>query len=140
MAYLVPDQFLPLVTFYVWMAMILGGVGSVGGAIVGTGVLAVITTAAAAENDRSLAEVVAHNAQSLAKLADEREVELRKFDDETLTALGKLSAEVLAEMGSKDDLSRRIHASFTEFRKAVVRWSDISERAFMNARALVAPG
>jgi branched-chain amino acid transport system permease protein len=39
MAYLVPDQFLPLVTFYVWMAMILGGVGSIAGAVVGTGVL-----------------------------------------------------------------------------------------------------
>ncbi len=39
MAYLVPDQFIPLVTFYVWMAMILGGVGSVPGAVIGTGVL-----------------------------------------------------------------------------------------------------
>ena len=25
--YIVPDQFIPLVTFYVWMAIILGGVG-----------------------------------------------------------------------------------------------------------------
>lgn len=37
--YLVPDEFLPLVTFYVWMAMILGGVGSITGSILGTGVL-----------------------------------------------------------------------------------------------------
>lgn len=33
--YLSPDQFLPLVTFYVWMAMIMGGVGRVSGAVVG---------------------------------------------------------------------------------------------------------
>lgn len=34
--YLVPDQFVPLTTFYVWMAIIIGGVGRVSGAIVGT--------------------------------------------------------------------------------------------------------
>jgi branched-chain amino acid transport system permease protein len=37
--YIVPDQFVPLVTFYVWMAIIMGGVGRVSGAIVGTGLL-----------------------------------------------------------------------------------------------------
>jgi len=30
-----PEQFVPLVTFYVWMAMIMGGVGRVSGAVVG---------------------------------------------------------------------------------------------------------
>jgi branched-chain amino acid transport system permease protein len=33
--YLSPDQFIPLVTFYVWMAMIMGGVGRVSGAVAG---------------------------------------------------------------------------------------------------------
>ncbi len=33
--YISPDQFIPLVTFYVWMAMIMGGVGRVSGAVVG---------------------------------------------------------------------------------------------------------
>ncbi len=37
--YISPEQFLPLVTFYAWMAMILGGVGRVSGAVVGTGLL-----------------------------------------------------------------------------------------------------
>jgi len=37
--YIVPDQFIPLVTFYVWMAIIIGGVGRVSGAVVGTGLL-----------------------------------------------------------------------------------------------------
>lgn len=37
--YIVPDQFIPLVTFYVWMAVIMGGVGRVSGAVVGTGIL-----------------------------------------------------------------------------------------------------
>ena len=34
-----PDQFVPLTTFYIWMAVIIGGVGRVPGAIVGTVVL-----------------------------------------------------------------------------------------------------
>jgi branched-chain amino acid transport system permease protein len=42
LSYLVPDQFVPLVTFYVWMAMILGGVGSLRGAFLGATVLVVL--------------------------------------------------------------------------------------------------
>ncbi|HYG91387.1 MAG TPA: branched-chain amino acid ABC transporter permease [Azospirillum sp.] len=38
-SYIVPDQFVPLLTFYVWVAMILGGTGRVSGAVVGTLVL-----------------------------------------------------------------------------------------------------
>ena len=34
-----PDQFIPLVTFYVWMAVIMGGVGRVSGAVVGSAIL-----------------------------------------------------------------------------------------------------
>ncbi len=37
--YVVPDQFVPLVTFYVWMAMILGGVGSLPGSFIGAAIL-----------------------------------------------------------------------------------------------------
>lgn len=34
--YVSPDQFLPIVTFYVWMAIIMGGAGRISGALVGT--------------------------------------------------------------------------------------------------------
>lgn len=37
--YLVPDEFVPVVTFYVWMAMILGGVGSLPGSFIGAAIL-----------------------------------------------------------------------------------------------------
>ncbi|MBS7696434.1 MULTISPECIES: branched-chain amino acid ABC transporter permease [unclassified Chelatococcus] len=40
--YIVPDQFIPLVTFYVWMAIIIGGIGRVSGAVVGTVLLMVL--------------------------------------------------------------------------------------------------
>lgn len=39
--YLSPDQFLPLVTFYVWIAMIIGGSGRTSGAVAGSLILMV---------------------------------------------------------------------------------------------------
>lgn len=40
--YVVPDQFTPEITFYTWMAMIIGGPGSIRGAVWGTAVLVVV--------------------------------------------------------------------------------------------------
>jgi branched-chain amino acid transport system permease protein len=40
--YVVPDQFTPEITFYAWMAMIIGGPGSTRGALVGTTVLVAV--------------------------------------------------------------------------------------------------
>ncbi|MDD5333264.1 MAG: branched-chain amino acid ABC transporter permease [Rhodoferax sp.] len=37
--FITPEQFIPLVTFYVWMSIILGGIGSLRGALVGTALL-----------------------------------------------------------------------------------------------------
>ena len=37
--YIVPDQFVPLVTFYVWMAIIMGGAARISGAVAGTAIL-----------------------------------------------------------------------------------------------------
>ena len=99
----------------------------------------VIETAAAAENCLSLAEMTANNAIALQELAKDPAVEIRKIDDSILQALGKLSGEVLAETSRKDDLARRVYDSFMKFRTAAVRWSDISDRAYLNARALKFP-
>lgn len=37
--FIVPDQFGPIVTFYVWMAIIIGGVGRISGTLIGTAIL-----------------------------------------------------------------------------------------------------
>jgi branched-chain amino acid transport system permease protein len=37
--FITPEQFIPLVTFYVWMSIILGGIGSLRGALLGTTLL-----------------------------------------------------------------------------------------------------
>jgi len=38
----VPDQFTPEITFYTWMAMIIGGPGSMRGAVWGTAILMLV--------------------------------------------------------------------------------------------------
>ena len=98
-----------------------------------------IETAAAAENAHSLAEFNANNAAALELLVNDPAIQIRKFDDSILQALGKLSGEVLAETSRKDELTRRVYDSYMKFRSAAVRWSEISERSYLNARALKFP-
>lgn len=63
-------------------------------------------------------------------------MQLRKFDDSILMAQRKAAAEVLAETANSDPLTGRIYKSFTAFRNSMMQWSDLSERAYLNARSL----
>jgi branched-chain amino acid transport system permease protein len=49
--YVTPDQFLPIVTFQVWMAMIMGGVGRLRGAVAGAVLLLVVLEGSRAVRD-----------------------------------------------------------------------------------------
>jgi TRAP-type mannitol/chloroaromatic compound transport system substrate-binding protein len=98
----------------------------------------IIEMAAACEYARSLAEFNANNAFSLRKLRDESLIEIVRFDDSLLKAFLKISEEVVAETGASDELSRKIHASYRQFRDSTMHWSDVAERAFLNSRALAA--
>jgi TRAP-type mannitol/chloroaromatic compound transport system substrate-binding protein len=95
-----------------------------------------IETTAASEYARSLAEFNANNALALRKLRDEGVVKIRKFDDSVLSAFLEASKDVVAEAGSGDDLSRRIYASWQQFRALIMDWSDVAERSVLNARRL----
>jgi TRAP-type mannitol/chloroaromatic compound transport system substrate-binding protein len=96
----------------------------------------VFEAAAACEFARSLAEFNANNALSLRKLREEDTVKILKFDDSLLKAFLAISKDVVAEIGSGDDLSKKIYASYQQFRASIMDWSDIAERAFLNARGL----
>jgi TRAP-type mannitol/chloroaromatic compound transport system substrate-binding protein len=98
-----------------------------------------ITTVVNAEYTYSLAEFNTNNAKSLQELSQDKNIEIRKFDDSLLQALGKASGEVMAEVGTKDPLTRRIYQSYIEFRSRCTPWSDVAERAFLNARSLPFP-
>lgn len=96
-----------------------------------------IEACAAGEYSRSLAEFNAYNALWLRKLREEGTVKILKFDDSLLRAFIKTSQEVVAEAGTGDDLSKKIYASYQQFRASIMEWSDIAERAFLNSRRLV---
>jgi TRAP-type mannitol/chloroaromatic compound transport system substrate-binding protein len=96
----------------------------------------VIEAVAACEYARSLAEFNANNALSLRKLRNEGTVKILKFDDTLLKAFLGISNDVVAEIGSGDDLSKKIYASYQQFRASIMNWSDIAERAFLNSRRL----
>ncbi len=91
---------------------------------------------AACEYARSLAEFNAKNALSLRKLRDEGTVKIIKFDDSILKSFLSISKEVVAEIGAADALSRKIYASYEQFRRSITDWTDIAERAFLNSRGL----
>jgi TRAP-type mannitol/chloroaromatic compound transport system substrate-binding protein len=96
----------------------------------------VIEAVAAGEYARSLAEFNANNALSLRKLRDEGAVKILKFDDSLLKAFLAISKDVVAEIGAGDELSKKIYASYQQFRASIMDWSDIAERAFLNSRRL----
>ena len=94
-----------------------------------------IEAVAACEFARSLAEFNANNALALRRLRDEGRVKILKFDD-LLRAVLDISQDVVAEAGSGDELSRKIYANYQQFRASIMDWSDLAERAALNARRL----
>ena len=93
-------------------------------------------TCAAAAYARSLAEFNANNAIALRKLRDEGKVKILKFDDAVLKALYGISKDVVAQAGSGDAISKKVYASYQQFRTSIMDWSDVSERAYLNSRIL----
>jgi TRAP-type mannitol/chloroaromatic compound transport system substrate-binding protein len=91
---------------------------------------------AACEYARSLAEFNVNNALSLSKLRDQGRVKILKFDDSLLKVFSAVSKDVVAEVGAGDALSKKIYASYQQFRTSIIDWSDISERAYLNSRGL----
>jgi TRAP-type mannitol/chloroaromatic compound transport system substrate-binding protein len=96
----------------------------------------VFEAVAACEYARSLAEFNTNNALSLRKLRDEGTVKILQFDDSLLKTFFDISNDVVAEVGSSDDLSRKIYASYRQFLGLIKDWSDTAERAFLNSRRI----
>ena len=91
---------------------------------------------AACEYARSLGEYSANNALWLRKLRDEGTVKILKFEDSILKAFLAVSKDVVAEAGSGDELSRKIYASYQQFRELIIDWNGVAEGAYQNSRRL----
>ncbi|MCB1863852.1 MAG: TRAP transporter substrate-binding protein DctP [Chromatiales bacterium] len=99
---------------------------------------AIVEGACAIANQRMIEEYTARNNAALETLVNEHHVDVRRLPDDVLKKLHALSLEVVAELANKDEFSRRVFASYEKFRKQVMRWSELSDRAYLNARAATA--
>lgn len=97
---------------------------------------AIVLAACKAANLDLLSEYTARNNEALDQLVNQHGVDLRRFPDEVLRELHAIADEVVAEIAENDAVSRKVYDSFQRFRRQVVAWQDVSERAYLNARAL----
>ncbi|MDM5147922.1 TRAP transporter substrate-binding protein DctP [Candidatus Persebacteraceae bacterium Df01] len=96
----------------------------------------VVATAAQAANMDMLSEFVARNGSALDTLISEHGVILKRFPDEVMKALKTTSEEVVNSVAEKDTASQKVYSAFTDFRKKVAGWTDLSETPYSQARNL----
>ncbi len=97
---------------------------------------AVVRYAAQAATLDMLSDLTHQNNQALTTLVTQHEVQLRKLPDDVLKTLRDLSDAVVAEVAEKDALSRKVYEAYLAFREQAIAWHDVSERAYLNARAM----
>jgi TRAP-type mannitol/chloroaromatic compound transport system substrate-binding protein len=95
-----------------------------------------IESAATAEVEITLAEFNAKNAVSYEEILAMPDITVRSLPDDISVAIAQTAKEVLEELSQEDDLTRRIHASFVEFRERSIRYNQVSEYGYARARML----
>ena len=85
-------------------------------------------------NQQMLSEYTTRNQQALDTLVNKHHVKVQKLPDDVLTVLQKLSEEVVEEVATKDKMSKKVYASFKSYREQVKKWTDISEKTYLNHR------
>ena len=96
---------------------------------------ALIAAVANDENNRLFSEFSARNGEALQTLISEHSVEIRRMDPAVFRALALASRDVVAEVGSESSLTKRIYDSYSGFQKTVSLWTELSDQAFVEARA-----
>jgi len=96
---------------------------------------AIVINASRIANQDMLAEYTTRNNQALQTLVNEHKVDLRRFPEEVLQKLRALSDEVVAEVADKDPMSKKVYESYKLFRDQVMAWHEVSEKAYLDARA-----
>jgi TRAP-type mannitol/chloroaromatic compound transport system substrate-binding protein len=82
----------------------------------------------------SLTDAEWENARALKWLQENEGVTLRAFPDDVLVAAKKATVEVMEELAAKDELTGRIVTSYRGAARHLGEWSDISVKAFLQAR------
>ena len=86
-------------------------------------------------NDISIGEYTHKNAQALITLREKHNIIPRTFTKEIWNEIGKISDEVVAEIGNSDKQTKEIYDSFLKARNGYRSWTEISDGAYIAARA-----
>lgn len=95
---------------------------------------AIVAAACSATANETLADFTRHNIVSLEPLVKEHGVILRAWPEEVVIALGKATKEVVAELAETDDMTRKIHASYSRYLEAARKWSVVGDQRFLAMR------
>jgi len=95
---------------------------------------AILAHACAAEANYALAEMEKLNTEALTVLVSQHSVKLRAFPSDLIGAARAQSVDVLGELAGRDAISRKIHASYLDFRGKAGAWSHISIEQVLAAR------
>jgi len=96
---------------------------------------AMLRNASLAVNNDVLSEYTARNNQALKELVEVHQVQVRRLPDDVLAALKVISDEKVQALVGDDPLNQRIFDSYQAYRRSVMDYNELSERAFHNARA-----
>lgn len=97
---------------------------------------AIVKHACKDANMDMISEFTAKNNVALNTLVSKHGVKLKPLPDDVLIKLHALSNDVVQEIVDKDAFAQKVYASYSGFQQQVMRWSDVSEYAFMRARNL----
>lgn len=98
---------------------------------------AIISAAAAQENDVMMSEYNAKNGAALSRLINEQGVQVRSFNDDVWDALGEAAVEVFEETRQHSDLANRTHESFLAGLADIGKWFVDSNSAYVSQRQRV---
>ena len=98
---------------------------------------AIISAAAAQENDVMMSEYNAKNGAALSRLINEQGVEVRSFNDDVWDAMGEAAIEVFEETRQHSDLANRTHESFLAGLRDIGGWFVNSNSAYVSQRQRV---
>lgn len=94
----------------------------------------IIKTVCSAENDMLMAEYNIRNEEALQKMLAEDAVKLQKMPQDVLNEIYKVSQEVVADVANAGSIEKRIYESYAAFRKQAIKWTNISDYAYLKAR------
>ena len=95
---------------------------------------AIVRAAARVTNDDMLAEFTAQNNRALETLVNEHDVQLRRFPQPVLNEFARISTRLLDETAANNPEFKEVYDSVKKFRADVMKWHDISELPYLEAR------